>query len=124
MQSFSITFPLDPALHAHASGKWYDKAKPVKNAREMGYYLAIQERVRLTGRVRVFYRFEVPDRLRRDEANMIHHCKPVIDGVVDSGAIPGDHWEVLSIGGVETAFVPSDNLVKQVMAVLRFEAME
>lgn len=28
---------------------------------------------------------------------MIQQCKPYIDGIVDSGLIAGDHWEVLRI---------------------------
>lgn len=54
----------------------------------------------LSGYVMADYRFSVPDRRRRDMANMVQACKPIIDGVVDSGLIQGDHWEVLGIGEV------------------------
>jgi hypothetical protein len=47
--------------------------------------------------VGVRYLFRVPDRRRRDAANMIQQCKPYVDGIVDSGLISGDHWEVLRI---------------------------
>jgi hypothetical protein len=47
--------------------------------------------------VEVRYFFRVPDRRRRDAANMIQECKPYIDGIVESGLISGDHWEVLRI---------------------------
>jgi hypothetical protein len=51
-------------------------------------------------RAAVHYRFEFPDRRRRDAANYIQACKPYIDGIVDSGLIVDDCWERLSIGGV------------------------
>ena len=38
---------------------------------------------------------------RRDAANLVQSCKPLVDGVVDSGLISGDHWEVLAIGKVD-----------------------
>lgn len=49
----------------------------------------------------VHYLFELPDKRRRDAANLIHSCKAAIDGVVDSGLIPDDCWNVLTIGSVE-----------------------
>lgn len=46
--------------------------------------------------VRVTYTFVVPDRIRRDWDNYALMCKPVQDGLVKSGVLPGgDHWEAL-----------------------------
>lgn len=102
--SFSITTTIDPRLHAHAKGRWQSKAGPTKQARLLAAVLAAQTRAKpLQGRVAVDYRFVVPDRRRRDIANMVPACKPLIDGVVDSGLIPGDHWEVMTIGEVSVA---------------------
>lgn len=98
---FSITMPIDPRLHAHNSGHWRAKAAPTKQARQEACFLARQTRAKpMTGRVMVDYHFSVPDRRRRDLANMVQSCKPIVDGVVDSGIISGDHWEVLGIGEV------------------------
>ena len=99
--TFSITMPIDPRLHAHNSGHWKTKAEPTKRARQESCFLArMSNAAPLTGKVLVDYRFSVPDRRRRDMANMVQSCKPIIDGVVDSGLIQGDHWEVLGIGEV------------------------
>jgi hypothetical protein len=49
--------------------------------------------------VEVRYFFRVPDRRRRDAANMVQQCKPYVDGIVDAGLITGDHWEALRIVG-------------------------
>jgi hypothetical protein len=99
----TITITLPPAaasLHAHAKGHWRVKANATKQLRTLAAFLAKASRKKLTGRVQVHYRFFVPDRRRRDEANLIQSCKPAIDGVVDAGAIEGDHWEKLTTGSV------------------------
>ena len=96
----SIDLPT-PLGHAHNKGHWRFKARPIRAMRELACILAKQAIVE-HGRpkadvVEVRYLFRVPDRRRRDAANMIQQCKPYIDGIVDSGLIPGDHWEVLEI---------------------------
>jgi hypothetical protein len=50
--------------------------------------------------------FLVPDRKRRDRANLIQSCKPIIDGICDAGIVEGDHWEVMSIGEVTVNVSP------------------
>lgn len=101
MMTFSITMPIDPRLHAHNTGHWRTKAEPNRQVRQEACFLALQTHAKpLSARVVVDYRFSVPDRRRRDLANMVQSCKPICDGVVDSGLIPGDHWEVLGIGEV------------------------
>ena len=96
----SIDLP-KPSGHAHNKGHWRAKARPIKAMRELAYILAKQA-IAEHGKpnadvVDVSYFFRVPDRGRRDAANMIQECKPYIDGIVDSGLISGDHWEVLRI---------------------------
>ena len=94
-----------PTGHAHNKGHWRAKAGPIKAMRELAYILgrqAIAEHGKPKANiVGVRYLFRVPDRVRRDAANMVQQCKPYIDGIVDSGLIPGDHWEVLRIVGVQ-----------------------
>lgn len=97
-----ITCPIDKRLHAHNSGNWRQKASAVKQARQLARLLALGASNRkLAGRCVVDYLFFVPDKRRRDAANLIQSCKPILDGVVDSGLISGDHWEVLAIGKVD-----------------------
>lgn len=97
----SITCRIDKRLHAHAKGSWFEKARATKKARAMARMLAMEVGNRpIKGKCIVDYTFFVPDRRRRDEANLIQSSKPIIDGVVDAGMIPGDHWEVLSTGKV------------------------
>ena len=96
----SIDLPT-PSGHAHNKGHWKFKIGPIKAMRELACILAKQAIVE-HGRpkaniVEVRYLFRVPDRRRRDAANMIQQCKPYIDGIVDSGLISGDHWEALRI---------------------------
>ena len=107
----SIDLPT-PSGHAHNKGHWRAKAGPIKAMRELAYILAKQA-LRKHGKpeaevVGVRYFFRVPDRRRRDAANMMQQCKPYIDGIVDSGLISGDHWEVLRIVGVGV-FVDKEN---------------
>lgn len=102
----TITLPwIDKALNAHNKGHWRTKAKPTREAREIAYSLAqraiIDGEPHIVGKASVRYRFFVPDNKRRDAANMKQSCKPFIDGVVDSGLISGDHWQVLiDIGSI------------------------
>jgi hypothetical protein len=32
---------------------------------------------------------------------MVHLCKAYVDGLVDAGAIEGDHWQISWLGTVE-----------------------
>lgn len=92
--------PVDPRLHAHAKGHWRDKAKATKQLRDLAFLLAKSKQKRIEGFCRVHYAFFVPDKRRRDSANMVQAQKAAIDGIVEAGMIGGDHWEVLSIGSV------------------------
>ena len=59
---------------------------------------------RIPGPHVINYTFFVEDMRQRDRANMIQQCKALIDGVVDSGVIEGDHWEISWIGAVEVVY--------------------
>lgn len=97
-----ITAPIDARLHAHAKGSWRAKAQATRQARQLAKLLALEASNRkIAGKAIVDYLFFVPDKRRRDAANLIQSCKPYCDGVVDSGLIQGDHWEVLAIGKVD-----------------------
>ena len=101
MNMFTIHMPLNPKLDAHNKGHWKSKVKPVRDAKATARLLALATGCKpLVGHIVVDYAFTVPDRRRRDTANMIHSCKAIVDGVVDSKLISGDHWDVLSIGAV------------------------
>lgn len=113
----TITCPIDKRLHSHNKGHWREKAVAVKQARQLARLLALDASNRkLAGRCVVDYLFFVPDKRRRDAANLIQSCKPILDGVVDSGLISGDHWEVLAIGKVDVV------LGKQLEVQLTFRA--
>jgi hypothetical protein len=96
----TITLPLPPrALHAHTTGHWWAKSAPTKKARKEAANIAsAYRRQRIEGRAVVSYDFYWPDRRRRDNANAIQSCKAYMDGIVDTGIIEGDHWEVLELG--------------------------
>lgn len=98
----TITCQIDKRLHAHTNGHWRDKAKATKEMRFLAKLLAMHKGNQpIKGKAVVDYQFFVPDRRRRDTMNLVQSCKPMVDGVVDSKMIPGDHWEVLRIGRVD-----------------------
>lgn len=97
-----LYFKLNPKLHAHTSGHWRAKAAATKKERDFAAKTVSSLPVdSIKGKAVVDYRFVVPNRIRRDTANMIQSCKPLIDGVCDAGLIEGDHWAALSIGKIE-----------------------
>ncbi len=101
MIRIDLPFP-DKKLHAHNTGHWRSKADAVANMRGMAKLLAMRKGNTSVGKAAVcHYRFRVPDNVRRDVANMIQSCKPAIDGIVDSGLLADDCWQVLSLGRVE-----------------------
>lgn len=92
-------------MHAHTSGNRFTKSKATKEARRHSRLICIDmqnksEVQKLTGRVLIIYDFFCPDNRRRDAANMVQSCKAYIDGVVDSLLVEGDHWQVMTIYGI------------------------
>lgn len=68
--------------------------------------------------VRVTYTFVVPDRIRRDWDNYAGICKPVQDGLVLCGVLPGgDHWQALE-GNVRFRVEPSQRRLEVVIEAL------
>lgn len=105
-QSITIELPLpNTAKLSHNVNRSRAKDILVKGMRE----LAMAEGLRVRGRdlgmsegASVIYCFYFPDNRVRDEANYIHACKPYMDGLVDSGLIGDDRWQLLSTRGVES----------------------
>lgn len=98
---------IDSRLNAHNKGHWRTKSAPTKQAREIAFAIAqraiIEGVAHINTKASIQYRFFVPDNRRRDSANMVQACKPALDGIVDSGLITGDHWQVLKDLGSEVA---------------------
>ena len=120
----TIVLPwIDKRLNAHNKGHWRTTAEPTREARLRAYAEAqravIDGAAHIEGKASVRYRFYVPDNVRRDAANMKQSCKPYIDGVVDSGLIVGDHWQVLTDFGSEVAIDKANPRVE-----LTFERIE
>ena len=98
MRSVTITLPLPNAkLHAHASGHWYNKNKSVAKAKEEAMYTAMQVTKKTFLRATISYAFFVPDRIHRDESNLVQMCKPYVDGFVLAKLIAGDNWQRLHV---------------------------
>ncbi len=72
----------------------------------LGVALEQARRVRLD-RAIVVYWFYVPNKIKRDAANMVQACKPIIDGIVDAKVLTVN-MGVLEIGGVNVC-VDSEN---------------
>lgn len=120
----TIVLPwIDKRLNAHNKGHWRTKTEPTSEARLRAYAEAqraiLDGAAHIVGKASVSYRFYVPDNVRRDAANMKQSCKPFIDGVVDSGLIVGDHWQVLTDFGSEVAIDKANPRVE-----LTFERIE
>ena len=95
---------IDKRLNAHNKGHWRAKAEPTREARAKALSLAtrliIDGAEPIKSVASISYIFYVPNMVRRDSANMKQSCKPYVDGIVDSGLISGDHWQVLQDKGV------------------------
>lgn len=101
MIRIDVPFP-SGNLNAHNKGDWRIKATPIRDARQLAKYLASDRENESVGqRAVIHYTFRVPDNRRRDIANLIQSCKPYVDGIVDSGKLKDDCWQVLSLGNVE-----------------------
>ena len=105
----SITLPFESRNHSHNNGHWRVKAPLVRMMRQRAFTLAKTSGFKpIKGKHSISYRFYFPDNIRRDAANYIQSCKPYVDGIVSSGLIEGDHWQVSSIGTV-TCSIDKDN---------------
>jgi len=106
VQAITLTFPWPDMSKAsiHGDGNWIVKSRWTKTARDSAMYLAKDQATGINlKKATIRYYFFVPDNRRRDEANMIQMCKPMIDGITDARVIAGDHWQVLKIAGVVVA---------------------
>lgn len=103
--TFWMEYPssdLMTALGPHTTGKSnYKKAKATKQMRALALAAAIPAvRGERWERAVIMYKFYKKDRGTLDESNMIQRCKPMVDGIVDSGLIKDDCNKYLSIGPV------------------------
>lgn len=113
-RDLKISLPLpSSALHQHAKGHWRAKSQATAKARQQAAWAA---RASWTGEpldhARIEYRFFVPDRRRRDAANLVGACKAYVDGIVDAGVIIDDCWERLAIGAVDVEVDRADPRVE------------
>lgn len=99
-----IVLPLpSPALHAHAKGGWRSKTKPTAAAREEARLMALPHRSKapqFAGGAVLSVDFYFANMRRRDLGNAFQSLKPAIDGIVDSGLLPDDNWQVLEVGHI------------------------
>ena len=100
-----IKLPYPDKVHSHNKGHWATKTRGVKEMRHAAKLVALDAMNRgarpIVGRHKISYLFFVKDNRRRDRANMVQQCKAYIDGIVESGLIEGDHWQVSELGTVE-----------------------
>jgi hypothetical protein len=100
-----IELPYPNKVHSHNKGHWSAKTSAVKTMRHTAKLVAIDVMNRgakpIVGRHKISYLFFVENNIRRDRANMVQQCKAYIDGIVESGLIEGDHWQVSELGAVE-----------------------
>ena len=95
-RSFTIVLPLpEPSVSQNGRVHHMRKAKDTAVHKEHAFHLAKQARVRFE-KVIVAYRLFFVDNKQRDAVNYMAAAKSYLDGVVKSGAISGDHWQVCS----------------------------
>jgi len=104
-QAICIELPYPDKVHSHNKGHWATKTRSVKEMRQAAKLVALDAMNRgakpIVGKHKISYLFFVKDNRRRDRANMVQQCKAYIDGIVESGLIEGDHWQVSELGAVE-----------------------
>jgi len=114
-----IELPYPDKVNSHNKGHWATKSSAVAKMRHQAKLAAIdamnRSGERFVGSHQISYCFSVKDNRRRDLANMIQQCKPYIDGIVDSGLIAGDHWQISFIGAVSVLIDPPGYGVKIVI---------
>ena len=92
-------------MTAQNESKWQGKIRPIADLKLIAKMITLDQMARgqtpIKGPHVINYLFFVPNYLRRDRANMVHLCKAYVDGLVDAGAIEGDHWQISWIGTVE-----------------------
>lgn len=118
----TIELPFPSAVHSHNKGHWRAKAGPTKSMREHACLLgrqAVATHGRIVGAFSMTYLIHVPDKRRRDTVNMLQQCKPYLDGIVDSGLIEGDHWQICRLESVYVFCTPKGSGV-----VLAFNPIE
>jgi hypothetical protein len=100
-----IELPYPDKVHSHNKGQWATKTRGVKEMRHAAKLVALDAINRgakpIVGKHKISYLFSVKDNRRRDRANMVQQCKAYVDGIVESGLIEGDHWQVSELGAVE-----------------------
>ena len=100
-----IQLPYPDKVHSHNKGHWSTKTRGVKEMRQTAKLVALEAMNRgakpIVGKHKISYLFSVKDNRRRDRANMVQQCKAYLDGIVESGLIEGDHWQISELGAVD-----------------------
>jgi undecaprenyl pyrophosphate synthase len=100
-----IELPYPDKVHSHNKGHWANKTGDIKSMRHAAKLVALDAMNRgakpIHGKHKISYLFSVKDNRRRDRANMVQQCKAYVDGIVESGLIEGDHWQISELGSVE-----------------------
>ena len=104
IRSITLTFPFPDMSRAsiHGNGSRQAKAKQIKEVRAIARHASLDQGdgfVRLEV-ANIRYWIFMPNKIKRDAANMVQACKPIIDGIVDAKILAGDSWDVLKIAGV------------------------
>lgn len=85
------------ALHPNARVHWAVRGRAAKDARRLGWALAIRAGAQLAeygpGRLHVWIDGYAPDHRRRDADGMLSSLKPLLDGIADAIGTD-DRWFV------------------------------
>jgi len=97
--SETITLPWpDPNLSPNARVHFRVKADSAKQARETGYYLAKEQKLKVPDvPLHVWFTFYPPDKRHRDVDNMLSSMKSTMDGIFDAVGVNDERVQYTTI---------------------------
>lgn len=88
---------VSPPLRSNDRMHWRRKAELTKSIRAGAWILTnVQHLPKIRGPVRVVFVWTVTDNRRRDAGASAPTSKAALDGIVDSGLLPGDHSTIVT----------------------------
>jgi len=102
---------------------WLQRARVEREARQDAQLITMEKLQRchweVPSKAVISFRFEVPDRRRRDTAELVSACKAWIDGIVDAGVLEDDNCWRLAIGGADVVLSDKPRTILEIVETER-----
>ena len=95
IQTIEFPAPCKP-LNANERKHWAEKARRTRDWRDVAGAVAMIKRVQPVDHGKVTVYFSLPDKRRRDIANLQPTVKAIVDGLVDAGVFTDDRDEIVT----------------------------